>query len=812
MPPTLVGLLLCIAAARASAAGAAGVTVVGERRFLSTSRGEGQQCGSVGDCSIGLKCVPQAVFGAAGSSGICRTVCGSFGPGGDKVTSGCNNGQTCSGRGGTPCTGQAGECFLYCTDDAGKQEGEQCDQTSLTCGIGLLCVPPPASGSSAAYTCRRVCGSFGARGDVVTSACSSGQRCSGLAARPCPDWAGECALYCASDAVRSERQQCGVANGYFYGDCDLGLECVPSLKSDEPGTCRKVCGSYGPSGDRVTTTCSGGQACAGKVTSDCHIGRCSLYCTDDPVKQRGQVCGTGSDGKSYGQCDVGLECMPRVDGAGDSICQQVCGTFGPSGDMVTGSCNYGETCSGRAPMPCKEWFGECFLYCTSRPPRLEGQSCGNTGSSGNFTNDCAIGLECAPRVEGGQLGPYSVCRKVCGHFGPSGDRIISACMNGQTCSGRTAFPSCPKETMDCQLYCTDWPYKLEGQNCGGSSSGDQFYGHCGEGFECVPQRSSSGSVINAPSICRKVCGTFGPYGDRVKSLCKYGQTCSGRPNVPCLDWNDECYLYCTEERARQEGEQCGRRGPDGHFYSDCDIGLECVPPMDFAPRGTPNVCRKVCGSFGPNGAKVTSTCSNGQTCLGREGVVCPKTDRDCFLYCTEEPVKQEGEVCGRIGSDGYFYSGCDIGLECVPPTGQVAGAPNTCQKVCGSFGALGDKVTTTCRNGQTCSGRSVVPCPAWAGECYMYCTDEPPLKEGQQCGRAGADGLFVTDCAIGLQCVPPGDDDPSGTPSYCRKVCGTYGPNGDSVTGACSSGQKCSGRITETCPDWAPECYLHCES
>ncbi|CAK0805667.1 unnamed protein product [Prorocentrum cordatum] len=300
-----------------------------------------------------------------------------------------------------------------------------------------MCVPP-ASGSGSASTCRKVCGSFGDRGDKVTSACSGGQSCSGKAARPCPAWAGECALYCDDEPVRYERQTCGVgtSNGYFFGDCALGLECVPSPASDAPGICRKVCGSYGPSGDRVTTTCSAGQACAGKVTTTCPFGRCTLFCTEDPVNQRGQVCGTGSGGKFYGHCDVGLECMPQVGGAGDSVCYQVCGTFGPYGDVVTGACNYGETCSGRAAMPCRELFGECFMYCTASHPRLEGQACGDTGSIDNFTNDCDVGLECAPRVDGGQLGPYSICRKVCGHYGPRGDRITSACMSGQTCSVR----------------------------------------------------------------------------------------------------------------------------------------------------------------------------------------------------------------------------------------------------------------------------------------------------------------------------------------------------------------------------------------
>lgn len=312
-------------------------------------------------------------------------------------------------------------------------------------------------------------------------------------------------------------------------------------------------------------------------------------------------------------------------------------------------------------------------------------------------------------------------------------------------------------------------------------------------------------------MCRKVCGTFGPYGDHVKSLCHYGQACSGRPTVPCLDWSGECYLYCTDEPAKQDGEQCGRRGSDGHFYSDCDVGLECVPPMDGAPRGTPSVCREVCGRFGPSGVKVTSACGSGKTCSGREGIFC-STGRECFLYCSEEPVNQEGEMCGRYGTDGYFYSGCDLGLECVPPTGEAVGAPSTCHRVCGSFGPQGDEVTSTCGSGQTCSGRSVVPCPAWAGECYLYCTDVPGTGDGEECGRAGSDGFFYTDCAVGLQCVPPADSDPPGTPSFCRRVCGSFGPDGDRVKRACGSGQTCSGRVTATCPEWASECNLHCES
>ncbi|CAK0805668.1 unnamed protein product [Prorocentrum cordatum] len=284
--------------------------------------------------------------------------------------------------------------------------------------------------------------------------------------------------------------------------------------------------------------------------------------------------------------------------------------------------------------------------------------------------------------------------------------------------------------------------------------------------------------------------------------------------LPHPAWTRPSSATCTAPTCvpSRWSAECGRRGADGHFYSDCDVGLECVPPMDFAPRGSPNVCREICGRFGPQGVKVTSLCSNGQACLGRQRAICPSQDFECLLYCTEEPVKQEGELCGRYGSDGYFYSGCDVGLECVPPTGQVAGAPSTCRKVCGSIGPRGDEVTSTCSTGQTCSGRSMSPCPLWAGECYLYCADEPFRREGEKCGRAGSDGFFYTDCAVGLQCVPPADSDPSGTPSFCRKVCGTFGPDGDTVTGACSNGQTCSGRVAATCPDWARECFLHCEN
>lgn len=83
----------------------------------------------------------------------------------------------------------------------------------------------------------------------------------------------------------------------------------------------------------------------------------------------------------------------------------------------------------------------------------------------------------------------------------------------------------------------------------------------------------------------------------------------------------------------------------------------------------------------------------------------------------------EGEQCGRSGSTGYFYGDCAGGLVCVPPAaGSPRGAGSVCHRLCGSFGAGGDRVTASCADGQSCSGRAALPCREWAGECYLYCT------------------------------------------------------------------------------------------
>jgi len=223
-------------------------------------------------------------------------------------------------------------------------------------------------------------------------------------------------------------------------------------------------------------------------------------------QHEGQQCGVGSDNHFYGDCSIGLRCVPPAENAAlgaPSICHKQCGSFGPDGDNINVTCSAGETCSGKAATPCRAWNKECYMYCEKADRRLavshgkkEGQQCGNSGSDSNFYGNCDSGLECVEPPPHSPLGTPSTCQKVGQH---------------------------------------------EGQQCGVGSD-NHFYGDCSIGLRCVPPAENA--ALGAPSICHKQCGSFGPDGDNINVTCSAGETCSGKAATPCRAWNKECYMYC----------------------------------------------------------------------------------------------------------------------------------------------------------------------------------------------------------------------------------------------------------------------------
>merc|ERR1719437_182793 len=323
----------------------------------------------------------------------------------------------------------------------------------------------------------------------------------------------------------------------------------------------------------------------------------------------------------------------------------------------------------------------------------------------------------------------------------------------------------------------------EGQQCGSSGSDGYLYGNCSSGLECVPPAEGA-ALVGAPSICHRVCGSFGADGNHMNGTCSAGQTCSGKSATPCREWAGEGYMYCDSADRRLphimspgsqgEGQQCGSSGSDGHFYGHCSSGLECVPPAEGAALvGAPSICDRVCGSFGADGDHVNGTCSDGQTCSGKAATPCKEWAGECYMYCDSADrrlAQGEGEQCGSSGSDGYFYGNCSSGLECVAPAaGSPPGTPSTCQKAL--LPCQEAPVTNNCGNPSlkcfydpTCSTSGGVGCNAGGvGQDCRFCDTgggAPPCpttgqQEGQQCGSSGSDGHFYGNCSPGLACVPP---------------------------------------------------------
>lgn len=186
---------------------------------------------------------------------------------------------------------------------------------------------------------KQVCGSFGGGAEVVTSTCGAGQVCEGRTDTPCRPWAGECALYCvnSTSATKPSQQQkgehCGASGstGYFYGDCASGLVCEPSFV-----------GAWIPGLPHVC---------------------------QEPSKKVGEQCKTsGSSDSVHGDCGRGLACVAAASSESSnstsSTCHQVCGSFGQHHIMrVNRTCGAGQSCACQAGTPCREWAGECYMYC-----------------------------------------------------------------------------------------------------------------------------------------------------------------------------------------------------------------------------------------------------------------------------------------------------------------------------------------------------------------------------------------------------------------------------------------------------------------
>lgn len=232
-------------------------------------------------------------------------------------------------------------------------------------------------------------------------------------------------------------------------------------------------------------------------------------------------------------------------------------------------------------------------------------------------------------------------------------------------------------------------------------------------------------------------------------------------------------MYCVDsgkqqQAKQQKGEWCGASGFTGYFHGECASGLVCKP--DAWMPGAPNTCqepgKKVCGSFGGNGEKISSKCGAGQVC-SRVDTPCRAWAGECVMHCVDsanhqnQKKQQKGEWCGENKFTGVFRGDCASGLVCETDA-WMPGTPGVCQK--------------------------------------------PGKKVGEQCKISGSASVVNGDCGRSLACVTPAAA--SNTSTTCQQMCAGFGAWG--VSGACSAGKSCSCKAHSPWCQWTGQCDMYC--
>jgi len=192
----------------------------------------------------------------------------------------------------------------------------------------------------------------------------------------------------------------------------------------------------------------------------------------------GEQCGrSGSTGYFYGDCAGGLQCVPPAAGSppgAQSVCHRLCGSFGGGSDSVTASCADGQTCSGRAALPCREWAGDCYLYCTPAGTVVTATTTSTTTTSTTTTTSSGPGCTQLSGTYCGGTGQEcncNYCDDFCQH---------TTC--ARTCRVLNGYFSSPVQST-CQwsaAYVTNPSPDASGSSCGWMEGNGQG----GRGDDC----------------------------------------------------------------------------------------------------------------------------------------------------------------------------------------------------------------------------------------------------------------------------------------------------------------------------------------
>jgi hypothetical protein len=704
------------------------------------------------------------------------------------------------------CTPNAHECVSLtearvCPADGSAWQaaacptGEECDQTTGTCGSAGPCTPD--AHECVSETVARLCPN---EPDAmwVTIACNSGETCdttTGTCGGGCEPGKKGCATtkiakVCASDGSGYVPFACAndeICNA-TTGDCEvdlLGGVCEPGTAKCQGGLKSLVCHGGGTGYDvtdcPTEAPCRDG-LCTGPV---CSIGESfcetSSSSTAPTISPRIRTCVGGTEWK-YTDCPADQVCAQRTDNDQTTascvkrICNPSDSACGDPSDATVDTGTYYSRCTLLTDGT-YDWVKFACSATESCDPTLVISS--SSTQVVGCTKKCTTG---AQRCTNNGLS-YQEC-SVDGEWGPTIDCNTDASEPMRLCEPKPGLISGDLATIVCAdpvcRYIQTSTTTKEGGTCDGTK-----VRLCDDLGRLAPQ---SASVACETGICQSVSTTsYGGYlPGQCKDDCKEGdERCVGSATPlfqTCLNgvWNpatqrcpnsEICWGYvqdgvqkklcgaeCTPGSRKCEGTYIATCDDTGHWGTAqiCDLGT-CKTSAQTT--GTVTACTVDC-------VPGTKVCS-GTTKLASDGISIGKTSEQT---CTAEGTLATAVVCSGTMTCRTTRTGINIGcIECLGPNapgGNAMGLPdsrcstltteNDSLQICSSTNDWSSPLL--CATGETCKlanttgscssctiGTTALPCTQTNIQAF-YGTSTTCLSFTGY--SAGACGIYSDCCAL----------------------------------------------------------------
>ena len=618
----------------ASCAAPTAGTVGGAAASESLASIPAKMCNGSGTC-VTPAAVSCGAFQCDGSTGLCKSTCGSTNLDCNALTPPAGGGYICVGSGCQKKTNG-----LVCT------AGSEC--VSGNCVDGRCC------GSAACGACT-ACNIAGPSGSPDGTCRPVGK---GTADASCPTTA---ASTCGTDG---KCDGAGACENYTGGTCAVAKTCIDGLHES---SATSSCSGAGTCSTGASAACTAGYKCVASTSS----GACATDCT---AGNQATNCDTGN-----GYTCVGGKCQKMGMGGACTATSQCGGSFtcvdgvccmSPSCDDCS-ACNLAGTAGTCAPVAAGTEDGKCVATCSA------GQMSGKCDGAGacRGARDCGTGYacsgtSCATTCTGTNTGCSTgyacfngMCKKANGQTcGVDGDCGTNICVDGICCAGScSACNTCasgtglckaiasggtPRDTITCAVTTTcgktgkcngfgDCAIASDTTTCAGTPmtcSGNQQSGGggtcdgsgncispasmpCNIGYQCV----GTACPANCSSAGAAACAT-GYSCDGTNCKIANGKSCTG--DADCASKHCEalqgggsicCAVNCTDTTSNNT--TCGTKAFCASSGAACvyNSGTVCAAPTCNTAGDA--VAQKTCDNAGAcsQGGAITN-CNNSQTC------------------------------------------------------------------------------------------------------------------------------------------------------------------------------------------------------